>query len=68
MFRTKACIEIMPPIHRCHRVRKQVAPRFFLKPMVYLSFDSVLGITMRPRTVCFRSSSQHIPAILMDDF
>ena len=41
----------------CHRVRRQVSPRFVLKPMVHLSFDSALGITMRRRTVCFRSSS-----------
>ena len=46
----------------CHRVRKQVSPRFVLKPMVHLSFDSALGITMRRRTVCFRSSSQYTPA------
>src|SRR5882672_4568104 len=46
----------------CHRVRKQVTPRFILKPMVHLSFDSALGITMRRRTVCFRSSSQYSPA------
>src|SRR3954449_1300555 len=48
----------------CHRVRKQVTPRFVLKPMVHLSFDSTLGITMRPRSVCFRSSSQYPPATL----
>ena len=48
----------------CHRARKQVASRFVLKPMVYLSFDSTLGITMRLRSVCFRSSSQYTPATL----
>jgi hypothetical protein len=47
----------------CHRVRMQVSPRLILKRMAYLSFDSALGITMRLRTVCFRSSSQYIPAI-----
>jgi len=46
----------------CHRFRKQVTPRFVLKPMVHLSFDSALGLTMRRRTVCFRSSSQYTPA------
>jgi hypothetical protein len=49
----------------CHRDRKQVSSRFILEQWHDSSFDSAFNeLTMRHRTVCFRSSPQHIPDIL----
>ena len=49
----------------CHRDRKQVSSRLLLEPMAQLQFRQRLnGITMRHRTVCFRSSPQHSPDAL----
>ncbi len=52
----------------CHRVRKQVSSRLIPEWLHDPGFDSSLGLTMRHRTVCFRSSSQHVPDIFMMPF
>jgi len=49
----------------CHRDRKQVSSRLILEHRHDPSFDSAFnGLTMRHRTVCFRSSPQHSPDAL----
>lgn len=53
------------PTQHLADVVKQVTPRLVLKPILNLSFDSTLGIMMRHRTVCFRSSSPYSPATLI---
>jgi hypothetical protein len=50
----------------CHRGRKQVSPRLFLESTHAPSFDSAFEVTMRLRSVHFRSSSQHLPATLKE--
>src|SRR6266702_4015295 len=53
----------------CHRVRNQVSSRLIPeRPSSSGSDSSFRGLTMRHRTVHFRSSSQYVPAILKDDF
>ena len=50
----------------CHRVRKQVSSRLILEQRHGSSFDSAFNeITMRHRTVRFRSSSQRSPDVLL---
>ncbi len=46
----------------CHRARKQVSSRFVLKQVASLSFDSVLAITMRHRTVAGSAGGISPPA------
>ena len=49
----------------CHRAHKQVSSRFILEQRHGSSFDSAFNeVTMRHRTVCFRSSPQHSPDAL----
>ena len=52
----------------CRRVRKQVSPRLFPALSRYSGFGSALGLTVRHRSVCFRSSSQYVPDILTMPF
>ena len=70
--RTKFSRSIPKPVLRscrlytgCHRDRKQVSSRFILEQWHNSSFDSAFNeVTMRHRTVCFRSSPQHTPDVL----
>jgi hypothetical protein len=52
----------------CHRARKQVSSRLIPELLHAPGFDSSLELTMRHRTVCLRSSSQHVPDVLMTPF
>ena len=52
----------------CHRVRKQVPSRLIPEFHHDSGFDSSLNLTMRHRTVCLRSSSQHLPDTFMMPF
>ena len=52
----------------CHRARKQVSSRLIPELLHDPGFDSALELTMRHRTVCFRSSSQYLPDVLTTPF
>jgi hypothetical protein len=52
----------------CHRARKQVSSRLIPELLHDPDFDSSLELTMRHRKVCLRSSSQHVPDVLMTPF
>ena len=52
----------------CHRARKQVTSQFIPGAADNPSSDSALGLTMRHRTVHFRSSSQYLPDVLTAPF
>jgi hypothetical protein len=52
----------------CHWIRKQVSLQLIPALSNDPGFDSTLGLTMRHRTVCFRSSSQYVPGIFSMPF
>ena len=52
----------------CHRAHRQVTSRFIPKLADNPGSDSALGLTMRHRTVHFRSSSQYLPDVLTTPF
>src|SRR5271156_454061 len=49
----------------CRRVHKQVSSRLIPELSLGSGFGSALILTVRKRSVCFRSSSQYVPDVLL---